>query len=119
MRTVCRGMFETATPTEYKEKAYCRFEGRAKAGDYITFVFDEPIKCSVIDIVTGRANVDFYGLTEGYAEYSEDGVHYKGRKEVDCSRIVLTPDTKVKSVRITVTGESDGQNFFLPPLRIY
>ena len=104
---------------EYKEKAYCRFEGRAKAGDYITFVFDEPIKCSVIDIVTGRTNVDFYGLTEGYAEYSEDGVHYKGRKEVDCSRIVLTPDTKVKSVRITVTGESDGQNFFLPPLRIY
>ena len=104
---------------EYKEKAYCRFEGRAKAGDYITFIFDEPIKCSVIDIVTGRANVDFYGLTEGYAEYSEDGVHYQGRKEVDCSRIVLTPDTKVKSVRITVTGESDGQNFFLTPLKIY
>ena len=104
---------------EYKEKAYCRFEGRAKAGDYITFIFDEPVKCSVIDIVTGRANVDFYGLTEGYAEYSEDGVNYKGKTEVDCSRIVLTPDTKVKSVRITVTGESDGQNFFLPPLEIY
>lgn len=104
---------------EYKENAYCRFEGRAKAGDYITFIFDEPVQCSVIDIVTGRANVDFYGLTEGYAEYSEDGVNYKGKTEVDCSRIVLTPDTKVKSVRITVTGESDGQNFFLTPLKIY
>lgn len=104
---------------EYQENKYCRFEGRAKAGDYITFIFDEPVKCSVIDILTGRSNVDFYGLTEGYAEYSEDGVNYKGKTEVDCSRIVLTPNTKVKSVRITVTGESDGQNFFLPPLRIY
>ena len=104
---------------EYQEKKYCRFDGRAKAGDYITFIFDEPVYCSIIDIVTGRANVDFYGLTEGYAEYSEDGVNYKGKTEVDCSRIVLTPDTKVKSVRITVTGESDGQNFFLPPLKIY
>ncbi|MBP5692943.1 MAG: beta-N-acetylhexosaminidase, partial [Bacteroidales bacterium] len=104
---------------EYQENKYCRFEGRAKAGDYITFIFEEPVKCSVIDIVTGRSNVDFYGLTEGYAEYSEDGINYKGKAEVDCSRIVLTPDTKVKSVRITVTGESDGQNFFLPPLKIY
>ena len=104
---------------EYKKNSYCRFEGRAKKGDYITFIFEEPVKCSVIDIVTGRSNVDFYGLTEGYAEYSEDGVNYKGKKEVDCSRIVLTPDTMVKSVRITVTGESDGQNFFLPPLKIY
>ncbi|MBP5518484.1 MAG: beta-N-acetylhexosaminidase [Bacteroidales bacterium] len=104
---------------EYKENAYCRFEGRAKAGDYITFIFDEPVYCSIIDIVTGRANVDFYGLTEGYAEYSEDGVNYKGKTEVDCSRIVLTPNTKVKSIRITVTGESDGQNFFLTPLKIY
>ena len=104
---------------EYKENAYCRFEGRAKAGDYITFIFEEPVKCSVIDIVTGRANVDFYGLTEGYAEYSENGVNYKGKTVVDCSRIVLTPNAKVKSVRITVTGESDGQNFFLTPLRIY
>ena len=105
---------------EYKDKAYCRFDGRAKKGDYITFIFDQPVQCSVIDIVTGRANVDFYGLTEGYAEYSEDGVNYTGKTDVDCSRIVLTPDgKKVKSVRITVTGESDGQNFFLPPLRIY
>lgn len=105
---------------EYKEKQYCRFDGRAKKGDYITFIFDQPVQCSVIDIVTGRANVDFYGLTEGYAEYSEDGVNYTGKTEVDCSRIVLTPDgKKVKSVRITVTGESDGQNFFLTPLKIY
>lgn len=104
---------------EYKKNAYCRFEGRAKAGDYITFTFDQPVKCSVIDILTGRSNVDFYGLTEGYAEYSEDGVNYKGKTEVDCSRIVLTPNTTVKSVRITVTGESDGQNFFLTPLVIY
>ncbi|MBR6464976.1 MAG: beta-N-acetylhexosaminidase [Bacteroidales bacterium] len=104
---------------KYQENKYCRFEGRAKAGDYITFIFDEPVECSVIDILTGRSNVDFYGLTEGYAEYSEDGVNYKGKTEVDCSRIVLTPNTKVKSVRITVTGESDGQNFFLPPLKIY
>ena len=104
---------------EYQENKYCRFEGRAKAGDYITFIFNEPVDCSVIDIVTGRANVDFYGLTEGYAEYSEDGVNYKGKTEVDCSRIVLTPNTKVKSVRITVTGESDAQNFYLTPLRIY
>ncbi|MBQ6311456.1 MAG: beta-N-acetylhexosaminidase [Bacteroidales bacterium] len=104
---------------EYQEKKYCRFEGRAKAGDYITFIFDEPVECSVIDILTGRSNVDFYGLTEGYAEYSEDGVNYKGKAEVDCSRIVLTPNTKVKSVRITVTGESDAQNFYLTPLKIY
>ena len=104
---------------EYQEKKYCRFEGRAKAGDYITFIFDEPVECSVIDILTGRSNVDFYGLTEGYAEYSENGVNYNGRTEVDCSRIVLTPNTKVKSVRITVTGESDAQNFYLTPLKIY
>lgn len=105
--------------TEYKRGSYCRFNGRAKAGDYIIFTFDKPVQCSVIDIVTGRSNVDFYGITEGYAEYSLDGKNYMGRKDVEDSRMVLTPNAKVKSVRITITGESDGQNLILPPLLIY
>lgn len=105
--------------TEYKRGSYCRFNGRAKAGDYIIFIFDKPVQCSVIDIVTGRSNVDFYGITEGYAEYSLDGKNYTGRKEVEDSRIVLTPNAKVKSVKISITGESDGQNLILPPLLIY
>ena len=105
--------------TEYKRGSYCRFNGRAKAGDYIIFIFDKPVQCSVIDIVTGRSNVDFYGITEGYAEYSLDGKNYTGKKEVEDSRIVLTPNAKVKSVKISITGESDGQNLILPPLLIY
>jgi len=45
-------------------------------------------------LTTGSEIVNFYGITEGYAEYSSDGENYTGKVDFDCQRAVLLPKKK-------------------------
>ncbi len=104
---------------DYDIKTSCAFNNRIKAGDYIYITFDEPVQCSVIDIITARYPVDFYGIVEGYVDYSEDGITYNRGGDFIRHRAVTEPKTKVKYLRINITGDGDSNSIHLNDLIIY
>lgn len=105
--------------TDYNPKTTLFLAGRGHSGDYVTITFDDPVECHAIDMVTGSDIINFYGITEGYAEYSSDGINYTGKATFDCQRAVLLPKDKVKSVRIVLTGDSDSYKVGIQDLKIF
>jgi len=102
---------------DYKFDTYFRSEKKIVAGDYLTYLFEEPVKAKKITIETGIPNITFYGITEGYAEYSYDGVNYiKGADFVRGSAVIY-PQKAVKSVRVVATDTNDGHILSLQDLR--
>lgn len=78
-----------------------------KAGDFVTYVFDEPVTCGRITVDTGRPGITFYGVTYGYVEYSTDGTNFKKAGEFRYNRVSFLPEQPVKAVRIVVTDVND------------
>ena len=117
-----KGLFKESSfndLTDYSPKTTMFLDGRGHNGDYVKITFDEPLECHAIDIITGSDIINFYGITEGYAEYSADGVNYTGKVNFDCQRAVLLPKDKVKSVRIVLTGDSDSYKVGIQDLNIF
>src|SRR5574344_712249 len=117
-----KGLFKESSfndLTDYSTKTIMFLDGRGHNGDYVKINFDEPLECHAIDIITGSDIINFYGITEGYAEYSADGVNYTGKVNFDCQRAVLLPKDKVKSVRIVLTGDSDSYKVGIQDLNIF
>ena len=104
---------------DYNPKTTMYLDGRGHNGDYVKITFDEPFECHAIDITTGSDFINFYGITEGYAEYSSDGEHYTGKVDFDCQRAVLLPKEQVKSIRIVLTGDSDSYKVGIQDLKIF
>lgn len=110
--------FPISNVTDYKHNTYFRTATRVNAGDHFTYIFDNPVKASRITVETGIPNISFYGVTDGYAEYSYDGTNYTGKREFKLNTAVLIPEKPVKKVRIVITKPNDGHILSLQDLRI-
>lgn len=104
--------------TDYNFNTYFRSASKIKAGDYFTYIFETPVNTSRITVETGIPNITFYGVTDGYAEFSYDGVNYVGKTEFILNSAVLYPKGEVKSVRIVATKPNDGYILALQDLKI-
>lgn len=110
--------FPISNITTYDFKKYWRTNRKGKAGDFVIYNFAEPVECKEITIETGIPNIDFYGVTNGYVEYSYDGINYiKGDYFVE-NIAVITPKNKVKSVKIVMTDLSDALTVCFQNLKI-
>lgn len=104
--------------SDYNFETYFRSDKKIVAGDYITYIFEEPVLAKRVTIDTGIPNIAFYGVTDGYAEFSYDGKSYLNKTEFIRGKAVLYPAKAVKSVRIIATDTNDGHILSLQDLKI-
>lgn len=114
--------FQTKFPSDnlldFNFSTYARTTERLKKGDYLTYIFEKPVFTKRISVSTGIPNIDFYGITEGYVEYSYDGkLFIKGNEFTDGISVIF-PKEPVSAVRVVVTGESDGFTAVFTDLKI-
>ncbi|MCI1779015.1 MAG: beta-N-acetylhexosaminidase [Bacteroidales bacterium] len=93
------------------------FRAEAKRGDYVAYVFNNPVECRKITITAGMPDNDFYGLCNGYAEISYDGKNYTSRTYFENNRVILFPAKPAEKIKITII-EPDGKTFCLQDLKI-
>ena len=99
--------FPVKNITDYNFKNYWRTDRTGKNGDYVIYKFKEPVECSKIRIETGIPNIDLYGVTDGYIEYTYDGTNWiKGEQFTD-NIASFIPDRAVKAVKIVFTDTTD------------
>lgn len=96
-----------ATLTCYDYKKVARTDRPIQAGDYLIYHFEEPVTCKRITVETGRPGISFYGVSNGYVEYSTDGSHYEKAGEFEYNQVSFLPEKAVKSVRIVITDIND------------
>ncbi|MDD2426304.1 MAG: family 20 glycosylhydrolase [Bacteroidales bacterium] len=82
-------------------------ENRLRKGDYITFVFDKGVKTKRIFVNTGIPLIDLYYVTDGYVEFSYDGINYISGGDLVFGNAVIEPERPVKSIRIMVNSPND------------
>ena len=105
--------------TTYNFNKRVRSKERLQAGQTLTYIFDEPIECNTIHIPTGYTNIPFYGVSNGYVEYSYDGVNFiKGEEFYRYHAYIRNPEKGVKAVRIVITGPNDGYSCNFQNLKI-
>ena len=110
--------FPLSNIKDYKFNTYFRSAGTISAGDYLTYKFKEPIACTRITVETGIPDITFYGITEGYAEYSYDGINYIKAAPMVRGTTVIYPEKPIVTVRIVATAPNDGYILALQDLRI-
>lgn len=110
--------FPVKNLTDYNFNTYFRSAGRIMEGDYLTYIFTTPVKARRITVETGIPNISFYGVTDGYVEYSYDGEKYIKANPLIRGAVVILPEKPVKSVRITATAPNDGHILSLQDLKI-
>ena len=110
--------FPSSNLQDYNFASYARTTERLKKGDYLTYIFDKPVFTKRITVSTGIPNIDFYGITEGYVEYSYDGKVFIKGDEFANGISVIIPKEPVSAVRVVVTGESDGFTAVFTDLKI-
>lgn len=105
--------------TTYNFNKRVRTKERLQAGQTLTYIFDEPVECNTIHIPTGYTNIPFYGVSNGYVEYSYDGVNFiKGEEFYRYHAYIRNPEKGVKAVRIVITGPNDGYSCNFQNLKI-
>ena len=105
--------------TTYNFNKRVRSKERLQAGQTLTYIFDEPIECNTIHIPTGYTNIPFYGVSNGYVEYSYDGVNFiEGEEFYRYHAYIRNPEKGVKAVRIVITGPNDGYSCNFQNLKI-
>ena len=105
--------------TSYNFKKWVRSKKKLQAGETLTYVFDEPVACTTIHVPTGYAHIPFYGVSEGYVEYSYDGVNFiKGEDFHLYHAYIRNPELPVKAVRIVITAPNDGWSCCFQNLKI-
>ncbi len=113
--------FPMSNITDYDFSTYWRTERMARKGDYITYRFAEPVECSRIVVESGIPNIDMYGITDGYVEYSCDEINWvKANDFVDNVSVIDNRENKLKisAVRIIFTNSNDGLNVSVQDLKI-
>lgn len=103
---------------DYNFNSYWRTDRTGKAGDYIVYNFNEAVDCSKITLITGIPNIDLYGITDGYVEYTYNGKDWIKGEEFTDNKAVILPDSPVKSVRIVFTNSTDALTVAIQDLRI-
>lgn len=105
--------------TTYNFNKRVRTKERLKAGQTLTYIFEEPVKCKTIHIPTGYTNIPFYGVSNGYVEYSYDGVNFiKGEEFYRYHAYIKDIKAPVKAVRIVITDPNDGYSCNFQNLKI-
>ncbi len=94
--------------TTYNFNKRIRSKERLAAGQTLTYIFEEAVECKVIHVPTGYSNIPFYGVSEGYVEYSYDGVNYIKGENFYRYHAYIYPEAPVKAVRIVITEPNDG-----------
>lgn len=107
-----------ANITDYKPATYFRSNRKLAAGDYMTYRFKTPVKSNKIIVETGIPNIAFYWITDGYVEYSYDGVNFIKGKTFDRGRAVIVPEKEVLAVRLVVTAPNDAHTAAFQDLKI-
>ncbi len=110
--------FPITNVTDYNFNTYFRTNSKIKAGDYFTYIFEQPVKASRITVGTGIPSITFYGVDYGYAQFSYDGINYIGETEFHFNNAVLYPKEAVKSVRIVATEQNDDYILTIQDLKI-
>ena len=110
--------FPLSNIKDYKLNSYFRSAESISAGDYLTYKFKEPVTCTRITVETGIPNITFYGITDGYAEYSYDGINFIKAAPMVRGTTVIYPEKPVLAVRIVATKPNDGYILALQDLRI-
>ena len=105
--------------TSYNFKKWVRSKKKVQAGETLTYVFDEPVACKTIHVPTGYAHIPFYGVSDGYVEYSYDGVNFlRGEDFHQYHAYIRNLEAPVKAVRIVITAPNDGWSCCFQNLRI-
>lgn len=105
--------------TTYNFNRMVRSKTRVQAGQTLTYTFKEPVACKQIHVPTGYAALPFYGVSDGYVEYSYDGVTFiRGENFYRYHAYIRNPEAPVKAVRIVITDTNDGWSCCFQNLRI-
>ncbi len=97
---------------------YSRTSQKLRKGDYITFVFDRAVATKRIFVCTGIPLIEFYYVTDGFAEFSYDGINYIRGDDLVYGNAVIIPEKPVKSVRIMVNSPNDARTAAFQDLKI-
>lgn len=101
--------FPMANLEKYEFKRYMRTAKYPVAGDWILYTFDQPVKCGKITVQTNDPINQFFGITEGHAEISYDGVNFEKCDSFNIYNRVVINDIKspVHAVKIVVDGPGE------------
>lgn len=103
----------------YDFSKYIRSETTLEKGQYVLYTFKEPVKCSKITVDTGMAVIPFYGVSNGYVEYSYDGVNFIRGNDFKLYKSVIDNITQpVKAVKIVITEQNDAYTAGFQNLKI-
>jgi hexosaminidase len=104
--------------TDYKWDTYFRSGAKAKAGDYVLYMFKEPVKSKRITVETGIPDIDFYWVTEGYLEYSSDGVNFERGADLEHGKGIIVTNKEIKAVKINITAPNDGNTLVIQDIKV-
>ncbi len=110
--------FPTKNVKDYNFDTYWRTDRTGVAGDYVTYKFKEPVKCKSITIETAIPNIDFYGVTDGYIEYSYDGINWIKGPEVVENVAKIIPTEAVWGVKVILTDTTDALTVVFQDLKV-
>ncbi len=100
-------------------KGLSRTRRACRQGDWITYTFEEPLRCRELFLQTGNRQLPKTIITTGYAELSHDGRTFERAGELEKGSITLKPEGPVKAVRIVSTCDDNGTPYVtLQPPRI-
>ena len=107
------------TLTTYNFGRMVRSKQKVQAGQTLTYTFKEPVACKTIHVPTGYVDIPFYGVSDGYVEYSYDGVNFiRGENFYRYHAYIRNPEAPVKAVRIVITDANDGWSCCFQNLKI-
>ena len=112
--------FPKSNITDYNFNTYWRTDRTGVEGDYVTYLFKEPVKCSRITVNTSIPDIDLYGVTDGYVEYTYNGTDWiRGDDFADNSAVIIPQEGKeIKGVKIVFTDTTDALCVALQDLKI-
>lgn len=105
----------------YEARKATRTAQPPKAGEWLSFTFEEPLTCQKITVQTADAVNNFYGITQGHVEVlyadAEDFVPC-GAFDMYNRVAVATAGRPVKVVKVVVDGPCEGKTVYIQPLII-
>lgn len=121
--TVSEGLGEHKSHTvahleDYDFNSYYTTGRPVKKGDFILYAFDEPVKCSSIEVISTIPRIEFYGVADGHVEYSFDGKEFIRGEIFRYGKALIKPEAPVKAVKILFDGKGECKTVAIQDLRI-
>jgi len=92
---------------DYNTETYMRTNVPCVDGDWILYTFTDPVISSKIDVLTGIPRNPRFIITDGYVEFSYNGVDFERGETFDYGNVSIFPKQAVKAVRIKITGTNN------------